>query len=211
MRSIEQPGPPPPERIQWVEARGRAFSFTLQAGLPLLEAGIPAACSNADYEAAMTAALAAASARWPGLRTVAFGDLFLEDIRAYRVERLARIGWEAITPLFGSDTATLAREVQVDLLPAEPQSAAPGTERDRAHAEHARVERAGHAHVGHREDEMVERIDLHGSPHCGMGGSVPGDGGPGSGARRYSRQEISSPATTSVATNSATPFQPYDA
>ncbi|MBR1200860.1 DUF296 domain-containing protein [Bradyrhizobium sp. AUGA SZCCT0240] len=38
MRSILQPGPPNPERIQWVEARGRAFSFTLQAGLPLLEA-----------------------------------------------------------------------------------------------------------------------------------------------------------------------------
>jgi predicted DNA-binding protein with PD1-like motif len=38
MRSIQQPGPPAPERIQWVEARGRAFSFTLQAGLPLLEA-----------------------------------------------------------------------------------------------------------------------------------------------------------------------------
>src|SRR6202158_2867265 len=38
MRRIAQPGPPPPERVQWVEARGRAFSFTLGAGLPLLEA-----------------------------------------------------------------------------------------------------------------------------------------------------------------------------
>src|SRR5436190_9331478 len=38
MRHIVQPGPPAPERVQWVEARGRAFSFTLQAGLPLLEA-----------------------------------------------------------------------------------------------------------------------------------------------------------------------------
>ena len=38
MRVIKQPGPPAPERIQWVEARGRAFSFTLEAGLPLLEA-----------------------------------------------------------------------------------------------------------------------------------------------------------------------------
>ena len=38
MRSIAQPGPAAPERIQWVEARGRAFSFTLEAGLPLLEA-----------------------------------------------------------------------------------------------------------------------------------------------------------------------------
>src|SRR5258708_32347500 len=38
MRSIAQPGRPAPERIQWAEARGRAFSFTLQARLPLLEA-----------------------------------------------------------------------------------------------------------------------------------------------------------------------------
>jgi predicted DNA-binding protein with PD1-like motif len=38
MRSIAQPGPSAPERIQWVAARGRAFSFTLEAGLPLLEA-----------------------------------------------------------------------------------------------------------------------------------------------------------------------------
>src|ERR1700719_5056468 len=38
MRSIVQPGPPATERIQWAEARGRAFSFTLEAGLPLLEA-----------------------------------------------------------------------------------------------------------------------------------------------------------------------------
>ncbi|MDA9504086.1 DNA-binding protein [Bradyrhizobium sp. CCBAU 11386] len=38
MRSIKQPGAPRAERIQWVEARGRAFAFTLQAGLPLLEA-----------------------------------------------------------------------------------------------------------------------------------------------------------------------------
>jgi predicted DNA-binding protein with PD1-like motif len=38
MRIIVQPGPPAPERIQWVAARGRAFSFTLEAGVPLLEA-----------------------------------------------------------------------------------------------------------------------------------------------------------------------------
>src|SRR5882757_1969970 len=38
MREIVQPGPPVAERIQWVEARGRAFTFTLEAGVPLLEA-----------------------------------------------------------------------------------------------------------------------------------------------------------------------------
>src|SRR5436190_24016702 len=52
MRSIVQPGPPAPERIQWVEARGRAFTFTLEAGLPLLEAAavaLPAEDSPAAH------------------------------------------------------------------------------------------------------------------------------------------------------------------
>ncbi|WP_407174594.1 PCC domain-containing protein [Bradyrhizobium sp. STM 3562] len=39
MREVKQPGPPNPERIQWVEVRGRGFAFTLEAGIPLLEAG----------------------------------------------------------------------------------------------------------------------------------------------------------------------------
>ena len=82
------------------------------ARLPLLEAEIPADCTNEDYAAAMAAALAEASARWPDVRAMAFGDLFLEDIRAWRVANLARIGWEVVTPLFGSDTAVLARDMQ---------------------------------------------------------------------------------------------------
>lgn len=81
------------------------------AGLPVIEAMIPAQCINDDYEAAMTRALAEARQRWPGLRTMAFGDLFLEDIRAYRERNLARAGWDLVTPLFGSDTAQLAREM----------------------------------------------------------------------------------------------------
>ncbi|HRN62687.1 MAG TPA: ATP-binding protein, partial [Luteimonas sp.] len=80
-------------------------------GLPLLDAMIPAQCDNATYERAMADALLEASRRWPGLRTVAFGDLLLEDIRAYREANLARIGWEVVTPLFGRDTAALAREM----------------------------------------------------------------------------------------------------
>ena len=80
-------------------------------GLPLIEAMIPAACGNDDYERAMADALAAAARRWPTLRTVAFGDLFLEDIRAYRVRSLAKLGWEVLTPLFGTDTAALAWEM----------------------------------------------------------------------------------------------------
>ena len=57
----------------------------------------------------MADALARAAARWPGLRTAAFGDLFLEDIRARRVASLSRIGWDVATPLFGADTGALAR------------------------------------------------------------------------------------------------------
>ena len=81
------------------------------AGLPLLEAMIPAQCGNEDYEQAMATALARASARWPELRTMAFGDLFLADIRAYREHSLSRAGWKLLTPLFGSDTAALARQM----------------------------------------------------------------------------------------------------
>lgn len=81
------------------------------AALPLIEAEIPADCGNAEYEAAMARALAEAGQRWPGLRTAAFGDLFLEDIRAYREQRCAALGWRVLTPLFGSDTAGLAREM----------------------------------------------------------------------------------------------------
>lgn len=79
------------------------------AGLPLLEAPIPAQCDNDDYAQAMAAALAGAAARWPGLRTMAFGDLFLDDIRAWRERNLAQAGWSLLTPLFGSDTRALAR------------------------------------------------------------------------------------------------------
>lgn len=80
-------------------------------GLPLLEAMIPAACDNAVYEAAMAQALDDAQARWPGLRCIAFGDLFLQDIRAYRERNCARAGWQPLFPLFGRDTAALAREM----------------------------------------------------------------------------------------------------
>jgi Predicted ATPases of PP-loop superfamily len=93
-------------RREVLQAQARA------AGLPLLEASIPAQCDNATYAAAMQAVLEEAKARWPGIRHAAFGDLFLEDIRAWREQRLAEAGWELLVPLFGSDTAALAREMQ---------------------------------------------------------------------------------------------------
>src|SRR5690606_8484200 len=62
------------------------------ARLPLLEVALPDPCANDDYERLMADALAGAAARWPGLRTIAFGDLLLEDIRDWRAARMARIG-----------------------------------------------------------------------------------------------------------------------
>lgn len=79
------------------------------AGLPLIEQDIRAGGDNAGYDAAMAHALQRAQARWPALRTAAFGDLFLQDIRDYRVQRLSALGWDVETPLFGAETAALAR------------------------------------------------------------------------------------------------------
>lgn len=80
-------------------------------GLPLIEASIPSHCDNATYEAAFAKALAEAKSRWPEADTLAFGDLFLADIRAWRETRCAELGWSPLFPLFGSDTSALAREM----------------------------------------------------------------------------------------------------
>ena len=80
-------------------------------GLPVLEATIPPQCDNATYEAAFAAALEDARARWPACSTIAFGDLFLADVRAWREALCARLGWTPLFPLFGADTAALAREM----------------------------------------------------------------------------------------------------
>ena len=79
------------------------------AGLPVIEAWIPQRADNANYEASFADALVRAQARWPGLSTLAFGDLFLADIRAWREALCARLGWSPLFPLFGNDTAALAR------------------------------------------------------------------------------------------------------
>jgi uncharacterized protein (TIGR00290 family) len=88
-------------RKQLLEAQARA------TGLPLLEVPLPEPCSNADYEAAMREALA--QARRKGVTAVAFGDLFLQDVRSYREERLRPTGLEALFPLWQSPTGELAR------------------------------------------------------------------------------------------------------
>lgn len=81
------------------------------AGLPVIEAWMPQGTDNIGYEATFSAALEQARERWPGLEDIAFGDLFLEDIKAYRDALCARLGWTPHYPLFGSDTAVLARSM----------------------------------------------------------------------------------------------------
>ncbi len=76
-------------------------------GLPLEEVRIPPQCVNPIYEARMGAAMHAAYER--GIRRVAFGDIFLEDLRAYREKNLAKIGMEAVFPIWKRDTHELAR------------------------------------------------------------------------------------------------------
>ena len=78
------------------------------AGLPLVEVEIPAGCSNDVYEQRMAQSLARAPL--DEAHTIAFGDLFLADVRAYREERLRQVGKKAIFPLWGRDTSALARE-----------------------------------------------------------------------------------------------------
>lgn len=78
-------------------------------GLPFHVVRIPAPCSNDAYEAKMQEALAIAGR--DGVTHVVFGDLFLEDIRAYREAQLARVGMTGVFPLWKRDTTALAREM----------------------------------------------------------------------------------------------------
>jgi uncharacterized protein (TIGR00290 family) len=79
------------------------------AGLPLWKVDLPYPCTNADYESRMSAVCARAVSE--GFHGVAFGDLFLEDIRAYRIEKLKPTGLEPIFPVWGIPTDQLARQM----------------------------------------------------------------------------------------------------
>lgn len=78
-------------------------------GLPLFTIPLPWPCSNDIYEARLRIAVAQAVA--DGFTHVAFGDLFLEDVRRYREDRLAGTGLAPLFPLWGIPTARLAREM----------------------------------------------------------------------------------------------------
>ena len=79
------------------------------AALPLWKLEIPTPCSNDDYDAVMRSAVERAVAE--NIECIAFGDLFLEDIRRYREERLAGSGLEPVFPLWQQPTDELAREM----------------------------------------------------------------------------------------------------
>jgi diphthamide synthase (EF-2-diphthine--ammonia ligase) len=83
-----------------LEAQARAV------GLPLRIVGLPSPCSNAEYEAAIGAVLA--EARDEGIDAMAFGDLFLADIRRYREQQLADTGIRPLFPLWNQPTRALA-------------------------------------------------------------------------------------------------------
>lgn len=85
-----------------LHAQGRAL------GLPIYEISLEPSCSNAEYEAAFHAGLRAARTRHPALSGIAFGDLFLEDVRAYRERLLAGTELRPIFPIWGQPTSSLA-------------------------------------------------------------------------------------------------------
>lgn len=81
------------------------------AGLPVIQARMPQRASNQIYAQTFADALQHARERWPGLHHIAFGDLFLADIKAWRETLCTQLGWTPLFPLFGSDTAALARQM----------------------------------------------------------------------------------------------------
>jgi uncharacterized protein (TIGR00290 family) len=89
-------------RRRLVEAQADA------AGLPLFEVTLEPASSNAAYEAAFASALAQVRLMAPEVELIAFGDLYLEDVRAYRERLLRAAGFEPLFPLWHRDTTQLA-------------------------------------------------------------------------------------------------------
>jgi uncharacterized protein (TIGR00290 family) len=97
------------ERISMHGVRRELLARQAEAlRIALVEVVIPPSCVNEIYEARMAEAFAATPLS--GVEAVAFGDLFLEDVRAYREGRLAAAGRRGLFPLWGQDTAALAHE-----------------------------------------------------------------------------------------------------
>jgi uncharacterized protein (TIGR00290 family) len=118
------------ERISMHGVRRELLAPQAEAlGIALVEVVIPPACVNELYEARMAEAFAAPPLA--GVEGVAFGDLFLEDVRAYREQRLAVAGKCGLFPLWGQDTTALAREFldagfEATLVCVDPRALDPG-------------------------------------------------------------------------------------
>jgi uncharacterized protein (TIGR00290 family) len=78
-------------------------------GLPLFEIALDPGCTNEAYEAAFHAALHQIRVELPEVTHIAFGDLFLEDVRAYRERLLTGSGFDPLFPIWGEDTSSVAR------------------------------------------------------------------------------------------------------
>lgn len=79
------------------------------AGLPLWSVPLPWPCSNEQYQSLMSQTCAKAVTE--GIEGIAFGDLFLEDVRAYRIRQMSGTGLEPLFPLWGMPTGSLARQM----------------------------------------------------------------------------------------------------
>ena len=100
------------ERVQIQNVRRELIERQAEAlGVPLRCVYIRKGAGNAEYEESLNVALA--DFREAGVRRVAFGDLFLEDIRVYRERLLARLGMKGLYPLWGFDTRGLFEEFAV--------------------------------------------------------------------------------------------------
>ena len=83
-------------------------------GLPLFEIALNPGCTNDEYEAGFRATLQQIKLNQPDVAHIAFGDLFLSDVRAYRERLLVGSGFDPIFPIWGLDTASLARRFIAD-------------------------------------------------------------------------------------------------
>lgn len=134
-------------------------------GLPLQTIQLPWPCTNAVYESRLRCAVDRAVAE--GFTHVAFGDLFLEDVRAYREARLKGTGLEPLFPLWGIPTTTLAREMIAGGLRARIATLDPGVmPRDLIGAE---FDGALLARLPPSVDPCAERGEFH---TCATGGPM---------------------------------------
>lgn len=106
------------DRVAMHAVRRELVNEQAQAvGLPLWSVELPWPCSNLEYESRLSEVIA--RARDERFDAIAFGDLFLEDIRAYRIKQMERSGLEPLFPLWGLATDQLSREMIVSGIKAK--------------------------------------------------------------------------------------------